>query len=230
MPDEGRGCDNERSRWSEATTLRYVALGSLDLVTNGLMTLGFAMFVGVVPLEWLYVVVPAFVMGAVTGEATIWLGRRYRWAQALAPEKKTPVPGERMCVLFAGAMIVALFCGASIAMGVTAGLAGFGVPRLRIALSRRQVAAGTGMVAACICAAANSARSTEWGSPFERRAMRIGNALDRIFAGRPGDSELIGHPVRIWCSRSVVQRVVWILSMTLGLAVPAVVVFFLLSL
>ena len=123
--------------------MRYVALGSLDIVTNGLMTLGFAVVAGMVPLEWLYVVVPAFVMGAVGGEATVWLGRRFRWASP--PEEVDPGPGVRMCVLCAGAMMFAYFCGASIAMGVTATLAGFGAPTVRVALSRRRGAAGTGI-------------------------------------------------------------------------------------
>ena len=60
--------------------------------------------------------------------------------------------------------------------------------------------------------------------------MGIGNFLDRVFAERPGDAELIGHPIRIWRSSFPSMKALWAASMTLGLTVPLACFLFLLTL
>ena len=118
-------------------TLKYPALASLDLVTNGALTIALATVAGFGLSDWLTVIGPAFVMGAVGGEAAFWALTWFRWASL--PEEVDPMPGMRICVLVGCAAFMALICGASMAVCVTAVLAGFGVPNLRLGFARQSL-------------------------------------------------------------------------------------------
>lgn len=59
----------------------------------------------------------------------------------------------------------------------------------------------------------------------EGRIVGIGKTLDRVFADKPGDQELIGHPIRIWRQSSKSQKLALLLTLALQLIAAAFLIF-----
>ena len=55
--------------------------------------------------------------------------------------------------------------------------------------------------------------------------MGIGKTLDRLFADKPGDQELIGHPIRIWRKSSKGHKLALLLTLILLLVTAALPIF-----